>query len=180
MRLEGNCRQIELVRRSFADPGALTYCNMPPAHPFVVSDRVRWADVDFVRIMRFSAFTRLIEVAEQELMRAVAMPYTAIFDAPAIYLPRRHLDIEYFAPVRLDDELSLVIFVSRVGDSSLTFTVDVRTATGWTLAATATMVVVCVDVETFAKQRLPDTIRDALAPYTCSIDVARAWTPPVM
>ena len=129
-------------------------------HPFLTSDRVRWADVDYVRIMRYSAFTRLVEVAEQELMRAAGLPYATLFDAPAIYLPRRHLSIEYFAPVHLDDALSLVAFVSHVGDSSLTFTVDIRTTSHWMLVATAAIVVVCVDAESFAKQRLPDTVRN--------------------
>ncbi|MBL0169574.1 MAG: acyl-CoA thioesterase [Gemmatimonadaceae bacterium] len=153
---------------------------MPSPQPFLVSDRVRWADVDFVRIMRFSAFTRLIEVAEQELMRAAGLPYTTIFDAPAIYLPRRQLSIEYFAPARLDDELSLVTFVSRVGESSLTFNVDVWASAHGTLIASASMVVVCVAVETFAKQRLPDAIRDAVAPWVCSTEAARAWMRPAV
>lgn len=153
---------------------------MTSPRPFLVSDRVRWADVDFVRIMRFSAFTRLVEVAEQELMREAGMPYASIFDGPAIYLPRRHLSLEYFAPARLDDQLTLVTYVSRVGDSSLTFNVDVRAATRWTLVASAAMVVVCVAVETFAKQRLPDVIRESLAPYTCTVEEARAWTPPAV
>ena len=152
---------------------------MPLPHPFLVSDRVRWADVDYVRIMRYSAFTRLVEVAEQELMRAAGMPYATLFDAPEVYLPRRHLSIEYFKPVRLDDELSLVTFVSHVGDSAMTFNVDVRTATEWTLVAAAATVVVCVDVATFAKQRLPDDIRNTLAPYICSVAEARGWTPSV-
>lgn len=133
--------------------------------------------MDFVRIMRFSAFTRLVEVAEQELMRAASMPYSMIFDAPTVYLPRRQLSLEYFAPVRLDDELALVTFVSQIGDTALTFNVDVRSATSWTLVASAAMVVVCVGVESFAKQRVPEEIRTALAPYTCSVAAARAWKP---
>ncbi|MEQ1690071.1 MAG: thioesterase family protein [Gemmatimonas sp.] len=148
---------------------------MTTPHPFLVSDRVRWADVDLVGIMRYSAFTRLVELAEQELMRAAGWPYSRIFEAPTMMLPRRHFSIEYFAPVRLDDELSLVTYVSHIGESSLTYSVDVRTAE-WTLVASAATVVVCVGFDTFIKQRLPDELREALAPFACTTDVARTWT----
>ena len=145
--------------------------------PFVVPDRVRWADVDLVGIMRFSAFTRLVEVAEQELMRAAGLPYGAFFDAPDTYLPRRHLSIDYFAPVRIDDELALVTYVSRIGDTSLTLRVDVRSGESRTLIAAAEMVVVCVGAASWVKQRVPDDVRTRLAPYVCTVDAARAWRP---
>ncbi len=150
---------------------------MSTPKPFVVADRVRWADVDLVRIMRFSAFTRLVEVAEQELMRAAGWSYAQIFDAPTIYLPRRHLSIEYFAPARLDDELLLVTYVSRIGETSLTYNVDVRTATDNALVASAAWVAVCVTVESFTKCPLPEYLRQLMAPYVCSVADVRAWTP---
>lgn len=150
---------------------------MPTPQPFLSHERVRWADVDLVGIMRFSAFTRLVENAEQELLRAAGLPYGEIMVAPDIWMPRRHLAIEYFAPVRLDDELALVTSVSRMGDTSLTLQVDVRTRTRWTLSASAALVVVCVEATTFAKRPLPRICREALAPFVVPPDEARAWVP---
>jgi YbgC/YbaW family acyl-CoA thioester hydrolase len=138
---------------------------------------VRWADVDLVGIMRFSAFTRLVELAEQELLREAGMAYDKIFDAPTVIMPRRHRSIDYFSPARIDDALTLVTYVSRLGETSLTLNVDVRSSTRWTLIASAAMVVVCVTTETFAKRPLPTMVRDALAPFACSAEVARGWTP---
>lgn len=146
--------------------------------PFLAYDRVRWADVDLVGIMRFSAFTRLIELAEQEMLREAGLPFEKIFDPPTIWMPRRHLSIEYFAPARIDDALTLVTHVSRIGDTSLTLNVDVRLTNGWTLVAAAAMVVVCVTTETFAKRPLPAIVREALAPYAMSTEEVRAWTAP--
>lgn len=48
---------------------------MSVSAPFVTQERVRWADVDLIGIMRFSAYTRLVEMGEQELMRAAGIPY---------------------------------------------------------------------------------------------------------
>lgn len=145
--------------------------------PFLTEERVRWADVDLVGIMRFSACTRLIEVAEQECCRAAGLPYSMLFDAPTFWMPRRHLSIEYFAPARIDDALSLVTYVSRVGDTSWTLNVDIRSSATWTLIAAAAMTVVCVSAARFEKQPIPDEFRAALAPFTVEREVALAWRP---
>jgi YbgC/YbaW family acyl-CoA thioester hydrolase len=151
---------------------------MDTATPFLVLERVRWADVDLVGIMRFSAVPRLIELAEQEMLRAAGLPYGEIMNTPQIWMPRRHLAIEYVAPARLDDALALVAYISRMGDTSLTFNVDVRSAESWTLVAAAAMVVVCVTAETFVKRPLPRIARERLAPFHVTVEAARAWTPP--
>lgn|SRR6187402_3013720 len=151
---------------------------MTPTRPFLAFDRVRWADVDLVGIMRFSAFTRLIELAEQELMREAGVPFSDLVRDPSFWLPRRHLEIDYFAPVRIDDELTLVTYVSRIGDTSLTINLDVRSSTGWTLIATASMVIVCVTKSTFSKYPLPDEVRTALAPFLMTVEDARSWAAP--
>ncbi len=148
-----------------------------PPRPHIVHERVRWADVDLVAIMRFSAFTRLVEVAEQELLRAAGLPYTTLFDNPTIWMPRRRLEVDYFAPARIDDELALVTYVSRMGETSMTLQVDVRHAKRNTLIAAISMVVVCVTVEAFAKRPLPRIARESLAPFVMTIEQARAGAP---
>ena len=132
--------------------------------PFVCTERVRWADVDLVGIMRYSAFTRLIEFAEQEMLREAGLPFSQVFDAPDVWLPRRALSIEYFAPARIDDLIEISAFVSRMGDTSLTFTFEMRLP-GDVQVATATMTVVAVTARTFTKRSLPDEVRDGLARF---------------
>ena len=148
---------------------------MTDKRPFLAFDRVRWADVDLVGIMRFSAFTRLVEVAEQELMREAGIPFSELLNEPTIWLPRRHLEIDYFAPVHIDDELTLVTYVSRIGDTSATINLDVRSTSDWTLIATSAMVIVCVTKSAFVKRSLPDEVRTALTPFLMSPEEARFW-----
>ena len=151
--------------------GALPQTVVP--RPYVVTERVRWADVDLVGIMRFSAFTRFVEAAEQELLREAGLPYSVIFDDPDVWLPRRALSIEYFAPVRIDDLVELSCYVSHTGDTSLTFAVDMRRMDG-TFVAAASMTVVAVTAATFTKRPLPEIVRTTLAPFTLSRAEARA------
>ena len=145
------------------------------ARPFLSADRVRWADVDLVGIMRFSAFTRLVENAEQDMSREVGLGYQKIMQNPAVWMPRRNLSIAYTAPARIDDVLQLVTYVSRMGESSVVFNVDVMTANFRQLYAAAEVVTVCVDARAFTKVALPEETRLALAPYTISTAAARAW-----
>jgi YbgC/YbaW family acyl-CoA thioester hydrolase len=150
---------------------------MTAPKPYLCHDRVRWADVDLVGIMRYSAFTRLIELAEQEMMRAAGLPYANVMDAPTLWMPRRQLHIEYFAPVRIDDEVALVTYISRIGDTSMTFNVDVRHRARWTLVAACEVVTVCVSVERFEKQPLPQPMREAWSAFALTVEQARDWRP---
>ena len=135
--------------------------------PYRCTDRVRWADVDLVGIMRYSAVTRFLEMAEQELLRAAGLPYAFIFEKPEIWMPRRHLAVDFLSPARIDDLLTMVTWVSRLGESSLTLTMDLQQETGRSVAR-VTLVIVCVTADTFGKRPLPRIIRDRLAPYHCT------------
>lgn len=139
----------------------------------IVFDRVQWADVDLVGIMRFSAFTRLVELGEQELLRGAGKPFSEIFAAPGFWLPRRQLTIDYFAPSRIDEQLEIETYVSRIGETSMVYQVDIRNAQQ-RLVAAATLVVVCVTVEDFTKMEIPVEWRTRLEPYVMSVEEARS------
>ncbi len=142
------------------------------AAPHVCVERVRWADVDLVGIARYSAFTRLVEFAEQEWLRAAGMPFSALFEAPTVWLPRRHLSIDYFAPAKLDDPLALVTYVPHVGTTSFTFHVDVLDLADGAPRASAAVVLVCVNSADFVKRSLPPELRTAIEPYRMQRDDA--------
>lgn len=133
--------------------------------PVTVHERVRWADVDLVGIMRFSAVPRLVELAEQELWRAAGIPYAELFRDPPVWLPRRTLTIDYLAPAKIDDLLLLEASIARMGTKALTFATAVRHAEGGRPVASAEMVLVCVTNPAFVPTPIPDAIRTALAPF---------------
>ena len=144
------------------------------ARPFRCTDRVRWADVDLVGIMRYSAVTRFLDTAEQELLREAGLPFGVIYEtSPEIWMPRRHLAIEYLAPARIDDLLHMVIWVVKLGESSITFAMELRHDDGRRVAV-VTLVVVCVTADAFAKRPLPHVVRDALARFLCTPEEVQA------
>lgn len=136
---------------------------MPPLS--VPADRVRWEDVDLAGVMRYSAYTRAVDLAEAELLRAAGVPIAEVAERLAVWLPRRVLRVEYLAPARLDEPLAADVHVARVGTTSLTLRVVIRAAERAVRLADAELVLVCVGRDDFTRRPLPAELVERLAPW---------------
>jgi YbgC/YbaW family acyl-CoA thioester hydrolase len=143
-----------------ADPAAA------PAGAFEIVERVRWEDADLVGIVRYSAYTRLLDAAEADLFRAAGLAHPQVQARYGIVLVRRVLHLEYHAPARFDAELRVAIWVARTGTSALTLGVAVRDAAGTTTHVAGHVVVVAVDQHSLARTPLPTDLVDRLATAT--------------
>ena len=141
--------------------------------PFVVSEFVRWGDIDLAGIICYGAYLRFFELAETEIFRAAGLPFKEMFERFDIWLPRKVMHTEFHAPAVLDQRLRVVTYFSRIGRTSLTINFDVLSAEGTTLHATAHQVLVCVSRQTMTKQPLPADLVRALEPFTMAADEAR-------
>jgi YbgC/YbaW family acyl-CoA thioester hydrolase len=147
---------------------------MPPPskRPFVISEYVRWGDIDLAGIICYGAYIRFFELAETEVFRAAGLPFKEMFDRYDIWLPRKVMHTEFHSPAVLDERLKVVTYFSRIGRSSLTINFDVMSADG-VLHATAYQVLVCVSRSTFAKQPLPPDVAHAVQPFVMEPEEAR-------
>jgi len=143
--------------------------------PFVISEYVRWGDIDLAGIICYGAYIRFYELAETELFRAAGLPFSEMFERFDIWLPRKIMHTEFFAPARLDDRLKVVTYFSHVGRSSLRIDFDVMSADGDTLHAAAYQVLVCVSRATFEKRPLPAEVVQAVEGATMGCEEARRW-----
>ena len=134
--------------------------------PFVMHEHVRWSDIDYARIMRYSAYPRFLELAEAELFRSLGIPYHELFTRFGVSLPRRTMHFDFHGPARLDDELELTAWFGHVGATSLRFDLEMRQAASRALVATGQMVLVCTAVEHLEKKPIPAELRALIAPYT--------------
>jgi acyl-CoA thioester hydrolase len=141
--------------------------------PFVISEYVRWGDVDLAGIICYGAYLRFFELAETEIFRAAGLPFGEMFERYDIWLPRRVMHAEFHSPAALDERLKVVTYFSRVGRTSLTINFDVMSADGGTLHASAHQVLVCVARGTLAKKPLPAALVRAIEPFTMGSDEAR-------
>ncbi|MFN2398887.1 MAG: acyl-CoA thioesterase [Gemmatimonadaceae bacterium] len=141
--------------------------------PFVISEYVRWGDIDLAGIICYGAYIRFYELAETEIFRAAKLPFRELFERYNIWLPRKVMHTEFVSPARLDDHLRIITYFSRVGGTSLTINFDVTSADGNTLHATAYQVLVCVSRTTFEKQTLPEDVVRAVEPFLMTSVEAR-------
>ena len=132
---------------------------------FEVAERVRWEDVDLVGIVRYSAYTRLLDVAEAELFRAVGLGHPAILDRWRVWLVRRVLHLEYHAPAVFDALLRVRVHVARVGRTSLALAFSITSDDGAVRHATGELVLVAVEAESMTATEVPAGIVEALADY---------------
>jgi len=141
--------------------------------PFVISEYVRWGDIDLAGIICYGAYIRFYEIAETEIFRSVGLPFREMFERYDFWLPRRVMHTEFHSPAVLDERLKVLTYFSLVGTSSLTINFDVMGDTG-DLRASAYQVLVCVSRKEFSKRSLPAEVVSAIQRYILTSDEARA------
>ena len=131
--------------------------------PFVLSEYVRWGDIDLAGIICYGAYLRFSELAESEIFRAAGLPFSEMFERFDVWLPRKVMHAEFHAPARLDDRLRVVTYFSKLGATSITINFDVMNADAGVLHAATHQVLVCVSRGDFTKRgnRHPGLTRDA-------------------
>jgi acyl-CoA thioester hydrolase len=138
------------------------------ARPVIVTDRIRWSDVDPLGIIRYDTYVRLLEIGETELFRAAGLPYAVIRERMGVWLPRRRLTFEYHTPARLDDLVEVRAWFGAVGTTSLTLAFEFVDESSRVRRATGELVVVCVERDTLARFPVPDAVRTVIAPWVAS------------
>lgn len=129
-----------------------------------IQEYVRWSDVDASSIIRWSAYTRFVELAETELFREIGFPYATLWDQLDIWLPRVQFHLDCRNPARLDELLDVGIWISRIGRSSIRFEFAMKKQDGQ-LAAEGYLVIVAISREDGKSVEVPSPLSDALAPY---------------
>jgi acyl-CoA thioester hydrolase len=140
--------------------------------PFVTTDFIRWEDIDLAGIARYSAYTRFLDIAETDLYRSLGTPLSKLHAQYKVWLPRKVMHIEYFAPARLDDQVVIVAYFNNIGRTSVTMHVDLFRQDRKTLIAAAHLVLVCVDIA-LAKTPLPPEFRELVEQHILTTEEAR-------
>ena len=133
---------------------------------FSVSEYVRWEDIDAAGIINYQAYLRFFGLAEVELFRSCGLSYRHLFDELGLWLPRVHVECDFFHPVTLDELLTVQAFFGKIGTSSIHLKFEVRRSADPDLVvATGQYVLVAVKKGEFKPTPVPDFLRTTLAPY---------------
>lgn len=126
------------------------------AHPI----EIRLSDIDVNEHVNNTVYTKYVQEARANYFREL---WGESWEESAVVLAS--LEIDYLAPIELEDDVVVDVRVTDVGDSSWTVEYRIR-ATGGDgderVAATGSSVQVAWDRETVSSQSLPETWRETL------------------
>lgn len=121
--------------------------------------RVYYEDTDLAGIVYYANYLRFIERARTEFVRARGVDQVALKRDEGIVFAVRHLEADYLAPARFDDELEVETAVEAMGGARLTLRQEVFRDGQKLFSALVTLVAL---TEAGHPARLPANIRLSL------------------
>jgi acyl-CoA thioester hydrolase len=134
--------------------------------PFRHRIRVRFNECDGQGVVFYANYLVYFDIAITELLRAaVGDGYSGLIDE-GIDMMVAEATIRYRASARFDDELDLVVSVTRIGTTStVTHMEAVRVADGAVLAE-GELRHVYIDLGTLEKTEIPDDVRAGMGKFS--------------
>ncbi|MFL6673199.1 MAG: tol-pal system-associated acyl-CoA thioesterase [Massilia sp.] len=125
---------------------------MPSVFTWAV--RVYYEDTDAGGIVFYANYLKFFERARTEWLRAAGIGQQQLLEQQGAVFVVKSASLDYHAPARLDDELTLTLAVDKLGRASVQF--SQQAWRGDQLLTSASVKVGCVDAETMRPRSLPD------------------------
>lgn len=122
-------------------------------------DRVYWSETDAAQIAHFTSFLRYCEKTEEEFVISVAGRRSF---PPEILFPRVHVEIDYYAPLRVHDRYRVDIENIDVGRKSITWHYTIHNLDLGVVSARCTIVTVAFDPKKWESIEVPEELRRLL------------------
>ena len=131
---------------------------MPSAFDWTV--RVYYEDTDAGGIVFYANYLKFFERARTEWLRAAGVGQQELLDTDGTAFVVKSVSLDYHAPARLDDVLSIRTTVEKIGRASVQFAQQAWK--GEQLLTSAKVKVGCVDTATMRPRPLPDHAADKM------------------
>jgi len=128
---------------------------------FVTHIRVRFGDEDHARIVYFPRFFHFFHCAFEDFFDQQGYPYRACLEEDRVGWPAVHAEADFDNPVRFGDTLRVTVSVARIGHKSATFRYAAER--DGELACRGTVVVACLDMDTYRGRPIPERYRELFA-----------------
>jgi acyl-CoA thioester hydrolase len=127
---------------------------------FVFRLRVYYEDTDAAGIVYYANYLKFIERARTEALLTLGLSQTDLRERFGLVFAVRAARVDYRAPARLEDELTVTTAVVRLGGAGMDLAQQVRR--GATLLADCGVSLACLDTQG-RPARMPRDLREALA-----------------
>ena len=121
---------------------------------------VRFGDEDHAGIVYYPRFYNFFHVAFEDFFDRQGFPYAHVLDHDRVGFPTVHVETDFTRPLHFGDRFDIDVWVDRIGRSSAVFRYRGRRAGDTEDAATATLTVACVSMDTFKAVAIPPPLRD--------------------
>lgn len=140
---------------------------------YAVLEHVRWEDIDAAGIINYQAYLRLFALAEAEMLRACGLSYKELGEELGIWLPRVHVECDFFEPLLLDELVVVEAWFGRIGRTSIQVDFAVRRkARPEREVAVGRYVLVVVKQREFTALPVPPRLLERITPYLESAPVS--------
>lgn len=121
--------------------------------PFIHSCRVYWEDTDAGGVVYHASYLRFLERARSEWLRSLGVAQLQLREREDVLFAVCGMQIEFLAPARLDDVLSVSVQVTRARLASLMFAQQIHC--GERLLVEANVRAACLTASVFRSRPLP-------------------------
>ncbi|WP_339745046.1 thioesterase family protein [uncultured Maricaulis sp.] len=125
---------------------------------FRVDRRVRFADVDAAGIVFYPRYFEMINACVEDWFETgLEHGFDAMIVQGNHAIPLAHIEVDFKAPSRLDDELAFKLVVTEVGRSSFKLKIE-----AWhedVVRIRADLVLVYIDMDKHVPVRIPEVMR---------------------
>ena len=130
---------------------------------FSITRRVQFAETDMAGIVHFSHYFRYMEEVEHAFFRSRGLSVHMKLGDRQIGWPRAACSCEFFGPLRFEDEVQLVLRLTKLGQKSFNYEVDF--VVGGRNVALGKLTSVCCEITPDGMRAIPipDQIRNQLS-----------------
>ena len=129
--------------------------------PFVHQVRIYWEDTDAGGVVYYANYLKFMERARTEWLRSLGFEQQVLRDSHDVVFVVRRVEIDYLAPARLDDLLSVTTSLGEMTRTCLTVAQEISVDN---LLTQAKVQIVCIDPESFKPVKIPEPLLEKLTP----------------
>ena len=130
---------------------------------FTYTTKIRLHDTDAAGIIFFANQLKIVHDAYEELLASIGLSFDNMLKKTDYFLPIVHAESSYKTPVFVGDKVVIIIKVSNLGTTSISFEYTLKR--GSTIIGTAKTVHVAINQKTRQKMPLPESLRKKLKKY---------------
>jgi 4-hydroxybenzoyl-CoA thioesterase len=124
---------------------------------------VRFGQVDYAGIMYYPRFFENFHTVFEDMFSTkLGVPYVSILKERRFGFPMVHVETDFRRPFRFGDPMRLVLDVTRIGRSSITFRYRGYNGSATEVSVEALGTVVVTDLDTFETLEIPPDVRAVL------------------